>query len=203
MNKIFVLVAGLLLLCFSVIAHADDPYKLIIPVQPTQTDNKIEVLEVFWYGCPHCYDFEPYVEKWLENLPEDVEFRRMPGIFNKNWIPHAKAYFTAEKLGVLDKIHNPLFNALHKERKRIYNEDELKDFFVAKGVDGDKFTKVFNSSEIETKFKQAFVMGKRYKITGVPAVIINGKYMTSGSMSGSYENLLKTIDELIAKERGQ
>jgi protein dithiol oxidoreductase (disulfide-forming) len=203
MNKILTPLAGLLLLCFSVIAHADDPYKLIIPVQPTQTDNKIEVLEVFWYGCPHCYDFEPHVEKWLENLPEDVEFRRMPGIFNKNWIPHAKAYFTAEKLGVLDKIHNPLFNALHKERKRIYSEDELKDFFIAKGIDGDEFTKVFNSSEIETKFKQAFVMGQRYKITGVPAVIVNGKYMTSGSMAGSYENLLKTIDDLIAKERGE
>ncbi|MBT7952671.1 MAG: thiol:disulfide interchange protein DsbA/DsbL [Gammaproteobacteria bacterium] len=203
MNKILTHLAGLLLLCFSVIAHADDPYKLIIPVQPTQTDNKIEVLEIFWYGCPHCYDFEPHIEKWLENLPEDVEFRRMPGIFNKNWIPHAKAYFTAEKLGVLDKIHSPLFNALHKERKRIYSEDELKDFFVAKGIDGDEFTKVFNSSEIETKFKQAFVMGQRYKITGVPAVIVNGKYMTSGSMTGSYENLLKTIEDLIAKERGE
>ena len=203
MNKILAPVAGLLLLCVSALVHADDPYKLIIPIQPTQTDNKIEVLEVFWYGCPHCYDFEPHIEKWLENIPEDVEFRRMPGIFNKNWIPHAKAYFTAEKLGVLEKIHNPLFNALHKERKRIYSENELKDFFVAKGVDGGEFTKVFNSSEIETRFKQAFVMGQRYKITGVPAVIVNGKYMTSGSMTGSYENLLKTIDDLIARERAE
>jgi thiol:disulfide interchange protein DsbA len=201
MNKTIDSIAGILLLCFSISAHADDSYKLIIPVQPTQTDGKIEVLEVFWYGCPHCYSFEPHIESWLKTIAEDVEFRRMPGIFNKNWIPHAKAYFTAEKLGVLDKIHSPLFEALHKERKRIFSEDELKKFFVSKGIDGDEFTKVFNSREIETRFKQAFVMGQRYKITGVPAVIINGKYMTSGSMAGSYENLLKTIDLLVDKER--
>jgi thiol:disulfide interchange protein DsbA len=201
MNKIIGSTVGILLLFFSIASYADDPYKLIIPVQPTQTENKIEIVEVFWYGCPHCYDFEPFVENWLEQIPEDVEFRRMPAIFNKNWIAHAKAYFTAEKLGVLDKIHSPLFNALHKERKRIYSEGELKDFFVANGIDGDDFTRVFNSSEIETKFKQAFIMGQRYKISGVPAVIINGKYMTSGSLAGSYENLLKIVDELIVKER--
>jgi protein dithiol oxidoreductase (disulfide-forming) len=201
MNKITGSLLSILLLCFSITVQAEDPYKLIIPVQPTQTDNKIEVLEVFWYGCPHCYDFEPHIENWLKDLPEDVEFRRMPGIFNKSWIAHAKAYFTAEKMGILDKIHSPLFTALHRERKRIYTEDELKDFFVSKGVDGDEFSKIFNSSEIETKFKQAFVMGQRYKITGVPAVIVNGKYMTSASLTGSYENLLQTINELIAKER--
>ena len=201
MKKITGSLLSILLLGLSITVHAEDPYKLIIPVQPTQSDSKIEVLEVFWYGCPHCYDFEPHIENWLKDLPEDVEFRRMPGIFNKSWIAHAKAYFTAEKLGVLDKIHSPLFDALHRERKRIYTEDELKDFFISKGVDGDEFSKVFNSSEIETKYKQAFVMGQRYKITGVPAVIVNGKYMTSASLTGSYENLLKTIDELIVKER--
>lgn len=182
---------------------AEEAFTRIVPAQPTQTDDKIEVVEVFWYGCPHCYDFEPYVEKWLATLPEDVEFRRMPGIFNKNWVDHAKAYFTAEKLGVLDKTHTALFDALHKQKKRIFSEQELKEFFVSKGVDGDEFTRVFNSSEIETKFKQAFVMGQRYKITGVPAVIINGKYMTSGSLAGSYDNILKTIDELVDTERQQ
>ena len=203
MNKIIGSLAIAILLCLSLSAYAGDPYTRIIPAQPTQAEGKIEVVEVFWYGCPHCYDFEPHVEKWLESKPEDVEFRRMPGIFNKSWIPHAKAYFTAEKLGVLDKTHRALFNALHKEHKRIFTESELKDFFISKGIDGDEFTRVFNSSEIETKFKQAFVMGQRYKITGVPAVIINGKYMTSGSLAGSYENLLKTIDDLVDKERGE
>ena len=187
----------------SLTVQAEDPYTRIVPAQPTQAIDKIEVLEVFWYGCPHCYEFEPYVEKWLQSKAEDVEFRRMPGIFSKNWIPHARAYFTAEKLSVLDIIHSSLFEALHEEKKRLYTEDELKDFFVSKGIDGDEFTEVYNSSEVETKFKQAFVMGQRYKITGVPAVIINGKYMTSGSLAGSYDNLLKTIDDLVDKERGE
>ena len=161
------------------------------------------MVEVFWYGCPHCYDFEPHVKKWLQTKAEDVEFVRMPGIFNKNWVGHARAYYTAEKLGVLDKIHTPLFEALHKERRRIFSESELKDFFVSHGVDGDEFTRVYNSSEIETKFKRAFLMGQRYKITGVPAVIVNGKYMTSASQAGSFENILKTVDSLVAKERGE
>jgi len=201
MNKFVNAVASVLLLCLSVNVQAEDTYKLIIPAQPTQTEGKIEVLEVFWYGCPHCYHFEPFLSEWLKTKPDDVEFRRMPGIFNKNWVPHARAYFTAEKLGVLGKIHSQLFDALHKDRKRIFTESELKDFFVSKGVDGDEFTRVYNSSEVETKFRQAFVMGQRYKITGVPAVIVNGKYMTSGSMAGSYENLLKTVDQLVDKER--
>lgn len=193
--------AALFVMFASTYLHAADAYTNIIPAQPTQTEDKIEVVEVFWYGCPHCYDFEPYVNKWLASKPDDVHFRRMPGIFNKNWVAHAKAYFTAEKLGVLEVIHSSLFDALHKQRKRIFSEDQLKDFFVSKGIDGDEFTRVFNSSEVESKFKQAFVMGQRYKITGVPAVIVNGKYMTSGSLAGSYDNLLKTIDELVEKER--
>lgn len=202
MNRFIATFAGILLLCSASLVTAKDAYTNIIPAQPTQTD-KIEVVEVFWYGCPHCYDFEPHVKKWLQTMPDDVEFRRMPGIFNKNWVGHARAYYTAEKMGVLDKVHTPLFEALHKDRKRIFSESEIKDFFVSQGVDGSEFTRIYNSSEIETKFKQAFLMGQRYKITGVPAVIVNGKYMTSASQAGSFENILKTIDELVAKERGE
>ena len=211
MNKIIGSLASIILLFLSVVVQAEDShnhshsqsnaYTRIIPAQPTQSVDKIEVLEVFWYGCSHCYDFEPYVKKWLATKPDDVDFRRMPGIFSKNWVPHARAFFTAQKLGVLDKIHTPLFKAIHQDRKRVHTEEALKDFFVSLGIDGNEFTKVYNSSEIETKFKQAFVMGQRYKLTGVPAVIINGKYMTSSSLAGSYDHLLKVIDDLVAKER--
>ncbi len=178
-------------------------YVTISPAQPTQTGDKIEVLEVFWYACPHCFDFEPHISKWLESKPDDVEFRRMPGIFRKNWIPHAKAYFTAKKLDVLEDIHTPLFDAIHKQKKNIHDDDDFEDFFVKHGVDEDVFTKVYESEEVETMVKQAYVMGQRYKITGVPAVIVNGKYMVSGSTAGSFENVLKVIDQLIEKERGE
>ena len=176
-------------------------YKRIKPAMPTQSGDKIEVLEVFWYGCPHCYAFEPYVENWLKSLPADVEFRRVPGVLNRNWMPHARAYYTAEKLGVLERVHIPLFQALHKQRQRIFTEDELREFFIDKGVDGDAFTRAYHSQAVEIKVKQAYLSARRAGLTGVPAVIVNGKYLIGASTAGSYENLLGTIDQLIDKER--
>ena len=183
-------------------ALANDGYVEITPAQPTHSGDKIEVLEVFWYGCPHCYDFEPFINEWLEKKPEDVVFRRMPGIFRKDWIPHAKAYFTAEKLNILNKIHSALFTAIHKEKKQIYDDSSIKKFFIKHNVNKKEFKKAYESDEVDTKVKQAYVMGQRYKITGVPAIIVNGKYMVSGSTAGSFENVTKIIDMLIEKERG-
>ena len=180
---------------------AEEGYTLISPPQPTQTGDKIEVVEVFWYACPHCYDFEPYLEKWLKTKPDDVEFRLMPGIFRKSWIPHAKAYFTAKKLGILDTIHTALFDAIHKEKRKIFDDDSLKDFFVEKGVDGKEFSRIYYSDEVDTEVKQAFVMGQRYKVTGTPSMVVNGKYLVSGSSAGSFENMLKIVDMLVDKER--
>ncbi len=182
-------------------AFAEDGYTTITPAQPTQTGDKIEVLEIFWYACPHCYDFEPHVKEWLQNKPDDVEFRRMPGIFRKSWIPHAKAFFTAEKLGVLDKIHTPLFNAIHRDKKKIHDDSAIKKFFAKQGVDKGEFSKIYESDEIDTKAKQAFVMGQRYKVTGVPAIVVNGKYLISASSAGSFENVLKITNSLVDKER--
>ncbi len=202
MKKLVSTLSLFLILLISNQAYADgDGYISISPAQPTQSGNKIEVVEVFWYACPHCFDFEPHISKWLASKPDDVEFRRMPGIFRKNWIPHAKAYFTAEKLGALDSIHAPLFDAIHKHKKKIHDDDSIKKFFVKHGVDKSEFTKAYESDEVQTKVKQAFVMGQRYKLTGVPAVIVNGKYMVSGSTAGSFENVLKVIDQLVDKER--
>jgi len=201
MKKIIRYISLSLLLMLGGQAYAEDGYNVISPAQPTQTGDKIEVLEIFWYACPHCYDFEPYVNEWLENVPEDVTFRRMPGIFRKSWIPHAKAFYTAEKMGILDKIHTPLFHAIHRDKKKLFDDKSIKKFFLKQGVDKAEFTKVYESDEIDTKAKQAYVMGSRYKVTGVPAVIVNGKYMVSGSTAGSFENVLKVIDSLVDKER--
>jgi len=178
------------------------PYKDIKPIQPTQVaEGKIEVVEVFWYGCPHCYDFEPQLSKWVEKLPADVEFRRMPAVYNNSLVPHARAYYTAEKMGIVEQIHRPLFDAMHKEKKQINNEKALQEFFVDHGADEAEFKRIYNSMEIDTMVKQALVMGVRYRIEGVPAVVINGKYLTSGKHAGSYENLLKVMDQLVDKER--
>ncbi len=201
MKKIIRYISLSLFLMLGSQAYAGDGYTIISPAQPTQTGDKIEVLEIFWYACPHCYDFEPYIHEWLNNKPEDVTFRRMPGVFRKSWIPHAKAFFTAEKLGILDDIHTPLFKAIHREKKKIHDDASIKKFFLKRGVDKGEFKKIYHSEEIDTKVKQAFVMGQRYKVTGVPAIIVNGKYMVSGSTAGSLENVLKVIDSLVDKER--
>ncbi|MCZ6526575.1 MAG: thiol:disulfide interchange protein DsbA/DsbL [Gammaproteobacteria bacterium] len=198
------LISLILLATINGLAFADSfeqSYKLIRPVQPTQSEHKIEVVEVFWYGCLHCYNFEPYLNKWLETKSEDVDFRRMPGIFNKSWIPHAKTYFTAIKMGVLEQIHEPLFHALHTQKRRLNSDDALYDFVTKLGVDGGEFSKIYSSNATETNIKEALVMGQRYRVTGVPSVVVNGKYLTSASLAGSYENMLKVVDKLVDRER--
>jgi len=177
-------------------------YAPVQPQQPTMAQpGKIEVLEFFWYGCPHCYSMEPHVEKWLQTKPADVEFIRVPGVLNKLWMAHARAYYTAQKLGVLDQIHRPLFDALHKDHRKIFSEDELRDFFVEKGVKAEDFTRTFNSNDVEIRVKQAYVLAQNYRLTGVPAFVVNGKYATSGQLAGTYENIITTINSLIEKER--
>lgn len=181
----------------------DGDYRVVEPPQPTQTGDKIEVLEIFWYGCPHCYHFESYIHKWLQTKPDDVAFRRMPAVISKNWLPHARAYYAAVKLGVLDQIHTPLFNAIHRDRKPIFSESQLKDFFVSLGIDGDRFEQAYNSNEVDTKIKQAFYMERNYKITGVPTVVVGGKYLTSAMLTGSFEKMIDTVNYLIKKVRSE
>ena len=204
LSRRLLLLAAVMLLPLAVAAKdLEESYQPVKPPQPTQTPGKIEVLEFFWYGCPHCYSMESHVAKWLETLPGDVEFTRVPAVLNKAWMPHARAYYVAQKLGVLDKIHVALFEALHKEQKKIFSEDELEAFFVSRGIDGGEFRRIYNSHETETRMKQAYVMARNYRITGVPAFIVNGKYMTGASQAGTYEDVIKVIDQLIARERPQ
>jgi protein dithiol oxidoreductase (disulfide-forming) len=202
--KLKLVIASVAFLTSVILFAADNlvqgSYESIQP-HPTATGNKIEVLEFFWYGCPHCYTLEPYLEKWQSTKTDDVQFRRVPAILGKNWIPHAKAYFTAEKLGVVDKIHRPLFDAIHKDQKKIIDEKTLRDFFADKGVDKDEFTRIYESSEISEKIQESFILGQQYQITGVPAIIVNGKYRTSASMAGSNANLIEVINQLTAIER--
>lgn len=177
-------------------------YELVTPAQATESGSKIEVVEVFWYGCPHCYDFEPTVNAWKETLPDDVEFRRMPGVFRSSWVPHAKAYYAAEKLGMLDQIHSQLFDAIHRDNIQVMTDDDILDFVGSlNGVDADAFKKAYNSYSVKTKVKQAMKMSRAFGITGVPAVVVNGKYWSSGNVAGSYPELMRVVDALVEKER--
>ena len=210
MRKVFYGFLGLFLLFPWVHAQesANDPhagkYELVQPPQPTSDPNKVEVLEFFWYVCPHCYAFEKFLrsKSWLENKPDDVAFIHMPAVFeNDKWTPLAKAYYPADALGVLDKVHVPLFQAIHDQRKHINNKEAIGKIFVEKGVKKEDFDATFDSFAVESKVNRAKDMTPRYGITGVPVVIVNGKYRLTSEKADGYENMLLILNYLIEKER--
>ena len=176
-------------------------YVLLTTQQPTSTGDKIEVVELFWYGCPHCSELEPQVQAWLKRKPEDVELVRMPAIVSPRWELLAQAYYTAELLDITAKIHPALFEAIHKKHMKINDEAALQAFFVDQGVSADDFKKTFNSFAVAVKMNNARQMTRRYKITGVPTIIVNGKYSTGASLAGSNQAVFEVVDYLVEQER--
>jgi thiol:disulfide interchange protein DsbA len=177
-------------------------YKTLAQPQPTETAEQVEVLELFWYGCPHCYHLEPQVERWVASQPDHVRFRRLPAVLGNHWAIGAKAYYAAETLGVLDRVHQPLFEALHKQKRRLDDEASLADFFAEQGVDRDEFLKALRSFIVDVKVRRAIQYGQRVGLDGVPAFVVDGKYLTSPSLTGSSERMFRLLDELVAREAG-
>lgn len=175
--------------------------------QNIQTDNpaKIEVIELFWYGCIHCYQLEPQLHAWVKKLPEDVVFKRVPGLPRPDWAPMAKAYYAMETLGVLDKLHNKLFDAIHKQKTLNPTDEAAAINWVTKegGLDKKKVQGAFNSFSSNTNLNRAAQTFRSSGATGVPALIIDGKYVTSSSMAGGNIQVLKVADALIAKARAE
>ena len=175
-------------------------YESLSPAHPTQDPTKIEVIEFFWYGCPHCYHFEPELSKWLETKPDNVLFIRQPAVFNSLWEQHAKAYYTAEALGIVDKVHADFFDAIQNKKQKLASESELKKFFADHGVSESDFSNAYNSFLVDAKVRQAKAMAPRYGVTGVPAIIINGKYKTNGPLAKTQKNMINVMNELIRQE---
>lgn len=177
-------------------------YELLDEVQPVQTGGKIEVVEMFWYRCPHCYRLEPYIVDWLKDIPENAEYIPMPALLNPRWEFHARAYYTFEALGVVDPLHALFFDAIHKDRRNIDSAEELAAWAEENGVDGKGILSAFNSFAIENKLNLANVMSRKYGITGVPSIIIDGRYRTSVSLAGGHDKLFEVINFLIEKAAG-
>ena len=174
--------------------------------EPIATDNqdKIEVLESFWYGCPGCYALETYVRPWAKQLPADVEFVKMPSMLNGGWRVHAQAYYAAKALGLADKNHEKLFDAIHKERRKLFDLNALTDFYVENGADRKLFNGKLKSFAVDGVMKKAFkkqVILSKGGVRSVPALIVNGKYYVSGSMAAGSSGLFDVIDYLIEQER--
>lgn len=178
-------------------------YELISPAQPTEDSGTIEVVEVFWYGCPHCYHLEPTLAAWVKKLPQDVRFVRMPAAseYKPVWDLHARAYYTAEILGVLNELHQPLFDA-NQGQTKLETRNALADFFVSHGVDRDLFFSKFESFPVKTlNLGRSRDMMKRYGVAGVPAIVIQGKYLVTARLAKSQDNMFKIMDYLIEQER--
>ena len=172
---------------------------------PTENAKKVEVIELFWYGCGHCYQLEPQLHTWANKLPEDVVFKRVPGLPRPDWAPMAKAYYAMEALGVLDRLHNKLFDAIHKQKTLNPTDETAAINWVSKeaGLDKKKVQEAFNSFSNNSKLNRAAQIFRASGATGVPSLIIDGKYVTSSSMAGGNVQVLKAADYLIAKARAE
>lgn len=175
-------------------------YVRIDPVVPPleNSESKHEVVELFWYGCSHCYDFEPYINKWKDSKSSDVSFIRVPAIFNARWEQHARAYYSLELMGELDKAHELLFNGIHEQGRGLHDLDSMARYFAANDIDETKFRESFNSFAVETKINRAKQLVRQYQITGVPTIIVDGKFKISASSAGGYQQLVEIIDSLTA-----
>lgn len=167
----------------------------------TRNKDKVEVIEMFSYGCPHCYEFEPRVKQWASNQPGDTDFWFFPAVWNKPMKLFAKAFYVAIKLDVIKEIHEPLFKAVVIEQKSIRNEKDLADFFAKYGVSEKAFTQAFNSKSVEKQVEKSASLVKSYKPSGAPELVINGKYRIDRMRAGGYEKMLEIADFLINKER--
>ncbi|MCP5140782.1 MAG: thiol:disulfide interchange protein DsbA/DsbL [Gammaproteobacteria bacterium] len=176
-------------------------YKLIDPpLRATPENGRVEVAELFWYGCPHCFHLEPEVKAWLARKPAAADFLRVPAPLNPAWAVHSRAYYAAEALGVLDKTHEALFSAIHEDKRPIMSDAALAEFYAQHGVDAAEYLTMARSFGIATKVRRAATLGNQWKARGVPAFVVNGKYLVNVESAGGPRKLFDVIDYLVARE---
>lgn len=168
-----------------------------------QDAGKIEVTEVFWYGCSHCYHFEPRVVQWSKNTPEDVTFVQIPAMWNGLMEAHARAFFVAKQLGIKDEVHQAVYNALNLDRKRLDSAEAVADLFVEFGADRDEVIRLFNSVDATTYLKQVDARARAYRITGTPQLVVHGRYRVEASQRVPQDEMFKVVDFLVEKVRAE
>ncbi|MES2819238.1 MAG: thiol:disulfide interchange protein DsbA/DsbL [Pseudomonadota bacterium] len=191
---------------FALTAVAAEPeagkqYDVLSSPVPVATPGKIEVVELFWYGCGHCYKFESTINPWIEKLPEDVSFHRIPAMFGGAWNVHGQLFITLEMMKVEQSVHTAVFDAIHLERKKLSTPEEMAELLVTKGIDKDAFLKTYDSFAVKGQVEKAKKLAMAYQIKGVPVMIVNGKYRFDLGTAGGPELTLQVADYLIAKER--
>jgi thiol:disulfide interchange protein DsbA len=176
-------------------------YRVLPIAQPIDAKGKVEVIEFFWYGCPHCYEFEPELKGWIKRQNKDVVFKKVPIAFREELMPHSQLFYALEALGKGDTLNDKVMFAMHRENKRLLNENEIADWVAAQGVDRNAFLAAYRSFAVLSKARAANQLGNAYRIDGVPTVAVQGKYITSPSIAGSRAKAVNIMDFLVNKVR--
>jgi thiol:disulfide interchange protein DsbA len=192
-----ILIAALAASPFTRASAQEKGFTELKPPQPVEGTARVEVLEFFWYGCIHCYNLEPVIEPWSKKLPADVQFRRVPAVFNDRWAHDAAIYYSFEAMDVLEKLHRPFFDAIHRDHLRSDNKAALDEWLQKNGVDLKKFEETFKSFGVQSKMRRAAQQTRAYKIDGTPAMAVHGRYTVSAEQGGSREGMLATVDKLV------
>ena len=176
-------------------------YELLQQPGKVEVPGKIEVREFFSFSCPHCFRLESFTSEWKPKQAEDVNFVMTPAAMRKDWEPLAHAYYVAEALGKLEQIKPDLFDAIHVKQKKLYTQSELAGFFNGYGVSEDDFNKLYNSFSVRVKVRQATALAKTYRLRGVPALVVNAKYLVKTQNDKTFADMLEVVDFLVDKER--
>lgn len=181
--------------------QAGREYVLLDPPQPVVTGARIEILEVFYYGCPICYEFQPHFSRWLFKAPAYVALRRVPALSSENWEPFAKLFYSLDILGELQRLHWPVYDNYHFDGIKLNDEKVMLQWVARNGLDPQKFEGVYRSDEVRKRLEQSRAIMKAYDIRGVPSIVVDGKYLTSARMAGGTRQLAQVVDELVKLAR--
>lgn len=183
-------------------ARQNIEYRVIAP-QPVETGERVEVIEFFWYGCPYCNELQPALEEWAKRKPADVVLRHVPAILRDSWAPHARIYYTLELLGELDRLHQRVYQGYHVEELHMSKPDVMEQWAARNGIDRRKWLDAYYSPEVDARVARAHQLTKRYDIQGTPSVVVDGRYLTSSSMTPSVRAVMPVVDDLIRLARQQ
>lgn len=182
--------------------RADIDYRVIKP-QPVAVADRIEVIDFFWYGCPHCNNLQPALERWIGNKPADVLVRRIPVILRDSWAPHARIYYTLEALGQVERLHQRVYHGYHVEELHMSKPEVMSAWAQRNGIERERWEQAYNSPEVRRKVEEAARLTRAYQVTGTPSLVVNGRYLTSGNMAESLNRVVEIVDGLVHKMRSE
>lgn len=206
LTRTLALLAGLFMLGSAMAADPAEEgadFKRLSKPLAVETGKQVEVVEFFWYRCPHCNQLEPGLSAWAKKLPADVKLRTVPAVLNPNWLPAAKIHYALEEMGALERLHDKVFAAYHKDKLDLDNEAELLAWVKKQGLDAAKFQSAYRSFSVQTKAMKGAQLARNAGISGVPTLMVDGKYLTSISMTFTEERLFEVLDQLIQRARNE